>query len=116
MNYENINWSPLFYWINTRIHLDVSFTITFSGKRPTIYCSNLVDQSGIFSAVVKEVDIDFFNFGKTEEGFWGTIALNYTAWSGGSNGMMLGNFWYNSESDSWTFETCKERTLKAQTK
>lgn len=116
MNYNNVNWQPLFDWINKCIHLDVSFSITFDGKRPTIHCSNLADQSGIFSAVISKAEIDFFNFGKTDDGFWGTIALDYESWNGGSNGMLIGNVWYNTHKSSWKFETCKERTLKAQTK
>jgi len=112
MNYENINWQPLFDWINKCIHLEVEFSVEFNGRKPHINCSNLVDQSGIFSAVIQEAEIDFFNFEKTAKEFWGTISLNYRSWSGGSNGMLIGNVWYNSESDTWEFETYKERSLR----
>ena len=113
MNIQEIDFQPLFQWINKTLQTSQDFEISFEGKRPRIVCENLQHDSGIFKAVIKEVSVDFFNFHfEPETGkIWATVYLNYESWSGGSNGMQIGNCWFNPE-EGWTFESCKERHQK----
>lgn len=113
-NFSNVDFQPLFDWINTKIGQDIELSIDLSNsKRPNIVCPNIQNWAGIFSAVVREVTINFFSFGKTEDGLWGTISMNYESWNGGSNGMIIGNVWFSTES-GWKFESAKERFKKYQ--
>ena len=114
MNITEVNFKPLFQWINKNLGTNAHFQISFEGKRPTIVCgNNLYNESAIFKAVIQEVKVDFFNFSydETTGKLWATISLNYESWSGGSNGMQIGMCWFNPE-EGWTFESCKERFEK----
>jgi len=114
MNIQEIDFKPLFTWINESLKINAIFGINLEGKRPTIVNGdNLWNDSGIFQSVIKDVTVDFFNFHfEPETGkLWGTIYLGYESWSGGSNGMQIGNVWFNPET-GWTFETSKERFNK----
>lgn len=110
MKYITI-FEPLFDWINAELNLKVNFEIKYNGKRPEIISPDLRDKSGIFSAVFREVAVGIFNFGETDNGFWGTVSIQYKSWSGGSNGSLIGTFWY-TDGGTWEFQTCKDRTLK----
>lgn len=104
-----LNWQPLFDWINEKLTIDVKFHIDLSGKRPRIVSPNLVNESGIFRAVCKEVEVGIFSFGYTENigdnkrGFWASVYLFYESNSGGSNGMEIGHVWYDADLDKWRF-------------
>lgn len=111
-DYLFIDWTPLVDWINATLGVDVEIYVDLSGKRPQILCPNLVGDSGIFSAVVREVSVGFFNFDGNADNFWGTISLFYQSWNSGSNGMKVGDVWYNCTTKEWTFETSKDRTLR----
>ncbi len=117
--FVGIDWYLLFRWINWNLfklnHAE-GFSIDLTGKRPKIVCENLQSQSGIFSAVIKEVTVGFFNFEQNKEGgFWCNVFLQYESWSGGHNGMEIGNVWYHADK-GWKFESAKERHEKYQTK
>ena len=106
MNIQEIDFQPLFQWINNQLGINVKFTINFEGKRPKIVCPDLYNQSGIFMSVIKEVEVDFFNFNFNAEtgNLWATVYLGYKSWSGGSNGMQIGSCCFNPET-GWTFES-----------
>ena len=109
--YLFIDWTPMFDSINNVLGTSIEFSIDFSEKRPTIVCPNLTEQSGIFAAVVREVEVSFFNFSGNSENFWGTLYLCYRSWSGGTNGMQFGDVWYDCATKEWKFESSKVRTL-----
>ncbi len=112
MTVQEIDFQPLFQWINESLKINAIFSINLEGKRPTIVNGdNLWNDSGIFKSVIKDVTVDFFNFDFKEESgeLWATVYLNYESWSGGSNGMQIGTVWFNTEI-GWTFESCKERS------
>ena len=94
--------------INQCLGTNAKFAIRLEGKRPTIVnVDNLYNESAIFKSVIKEVNVDFFNYEYKDGNLWATICLNYQSWSGGSNGMQIGTVWFNAET-GWTFESCKE--------
>lgn len=105
---KEINFEPLFVWINNQIGQNIPFEIRLNGKRPEIVCPNLFEFSGIFASVIKEASINFFNYQHTENGIWGTISLSYESWSGGSSGMLMGNVWCDNDGN-WTFESYRDR-------
>lgn len=114
MNISEINFQPLFHWINESLKINAKFAINLEGKRPTIVnVDNLWNDSGIFQGVIKEVTVDFFNFNFNEADgtLWATVNLSYKSWSGGSNGMQIVNAWFIPEK-GWTFESCKETFKK----
>lgn len=114
MNIQEIDFQPLFQWINQCLGTTAQFSINLEGKRPTIVNGdNLWNDSGIFQGVIKEVEVSFFNFEFIEEigNLWATVNLSYESWSGGSNGMKIGTCWFNPET-GWTFESSKERFNK----
>ena len=113
MNIQDINFKPLFQWINTCLGTQATFAINLDSKRPKIVTvTNLFNHSGIFQSVINNVTVDFFNFNYTDEGnIWATVNLSYESWSGGSNGMQIGTCWFNPET-GWTFESSKERFKK----
>ena len=114
MNIQEIDFKPLFQWINLNLGTSAKFAINLEGKRPRIVnVDNLYNNSGIFQSVIKDVTVDFFCFDFKEEtgNLWGNVSLNYESWSGGSNGMEIGNVWFNPET-GWTFESSKERFEK----
>ncbi len=114
MNYSEVNWKQLFAWLNEVLGTNVEFQIDLSGKRPQIVSPNLFGDSGIFKAVVSEIEVGFFGFWETKDendqvvGFSGTVNLSYQAWSRGSNGMEVGNVWYKS--GKWTFESSRVKS------
>lgn len=111
MNIQEIDFQPLFTWINNQLNTNIEFSINFEGKRPKIVCPNLFNQSGIFMSVIKEVEVDFFNFNFNEEtgNLWATVYLNYESWSSGSNGMHIGSCWFNPET-GWMLESERQYT------
>lgn len=114
MKIQEINYKPLFQWINKCLGINADFAIRLEGKRPQIVnVDNLWGNSGIFQSVIKIVEVDFFNFNFNEEtgNLWATVSLSYESWSGGSNGMQIGTCWFNPET-GWTFESSKERSKK----
>lgn len=113
---QDILFSEFFRWLNQEMNLDLPWTIRFNGnKRPTILYPNLVDHAGIFAAAVKEVEVYFFGFSFDENTgkFWASVSLTYTSWTGGSNGMEIGNIWFSPE-EGWKFESAKERFMQNQ--
>jgi len=115
MNISEINFNPLFQWINETLQTSQDFEISFEGKRPSLKVDRSLyrNHTGIFQSVIKDITVDFFNFNFNEvDGkLWANVYLNYESWSGGSNGMEIGNVWFNPE-EGWTFESCKERFNK----
>ena len=114
MNIQEIDFQPLFQWINQCLGINAIFSINLEGKRPTIVNGdNLWNDSGIFQSVIKEVEVGFFNFSFNEADgtLWATVNLSYESWSGGSNGMQIGTCWY-SEASGWTFESSKDQFKK----
>ena len=111
MDYSKINFQPLFDWINTKIHAEVEFGIDITGKRPEIVSPNIVDYCGAFASVCESVEVGFFNFQVSKDGFWATVYLNYQSWSGGSNGMQIGDVYYDCANEQWDFVSTKQRTL-----
>jgi hypothetical protein len=107
-----VDWQPMFDFINHVLGTSIDFSIDFSEKRPNIVCPNLTEQSGIFAAVVREVEVSFFNFSGNSENFWGTLYLCYQSWSGGSNGMTFGSVWYDCVTKEWKFESTRVKTLE----
>lgn len=97
MKISEINFQPLFQWINTALGTSAKFAINLEGKPTIVNVNNLYNDSGIFKAVIKEVSVDFFNFEFKEEtgNLWATIYLNYESRLGGSNGMQIGTCWFN---------------------
>lgn len=100
------NFTDLLEFLTTTFG-DKNFQITFeeNSRRPAITHDSLMDSVGIFSNVIKSVDVCFFNFGKTETGFWGTLCISYNSFSGGSNAMTAGTVWYDAATEKWTIET-----------
>lgn len=115
MTIQEIDFQPLFQWINKTLQTSQDFEISFEGKRPSLKVGRSLyhNHCGIFQSVIKEVTVDLFNFEFIEEigNLWATVYLNYESWSGGSNGMQIGTCWFNPET-GWTFESCKERADK----
>lgn len=115
MNIQEIDFKPLFQWINQSIGLNAIFHMGFKdGCRPWIVNGdNLWNDSGIFQSVIKNVKVDFFNFEYNEEtgSLWATVNINFESWTQGSNGIQIGTCWFNPE-EGWTFESCKERFKK----
>jgi hypothetical protein len=107
-----IDWQPLFDWINSQTNTDVKFDIDLSGRRPEIVSPNIVEHCGAFASVCETVEVQFFGLGMDELGFASTVSLRYMSWSGGSNGMNIGDVYYSHEFKKWNFESTKERTLK----
>jgi len=114
--YLFIDWTPMFDFINKVLGTSVEFSIDFSEERPIIVCPNLVGQSGIFEAVVREAVVSFFGFSGSPERFWGSLYLCYRSWDGGSNGMPFGHVWYDCAAKEWKFESTKARTLSYEAK
>ena len=115
-NVQDILFFEFFRWLNSELNLDLNWSIKFNdNKRPTLISPNLVDHAGIFALAVQEVEVDLFgfNFDETTGQFWASVSLTYKSFSGGSNGMEIGNIWYNPES-GWTFESAKQRFMKNQ--
>ena len=109
---RELDFQPLFQWINENLGTNADFTIRLEGKRPQIVnIDNLWNDSGIFQSVIKEVEVGFFNYNYEDGKLWATIGLSYGSWSGGSNGMQIGTCWFNPET-GWKFESCKERAKK----
>jgi hypothetical protein len=114
MNIQEIDFQPLFQWINKCLGTNADFQMSFEGKRPKIVnVDNIWENAGIFQSVINEVNVDFFNFNFDEETetLWATVSLSYESWSGGSNGMQIGTCCFNP-TEGWTFESCKERFEK----
>lgn len=115
MNIQEIDFQPLFIWINKTLQTSQDFEISFEGKRPSLKVGRSLyhNDSGIFKSVIKDVYVDFFNFDFKEEtgNLWATVYIGYESWSGGSNGMQIGNVWFDPQ-EGWTFESCKERAEK----
>lgn len=116
MKPQDINWNPLFAWINQTLGTEVEFSMDFSGKRPTIVCPNLFNNAGIFKTAFKEIEVGFFGFWETKNenneviGFSGCVNLFYRHWGGGSNGAEIGMFWF--EDGKWKFESERVRYSK----
>lgn len=116
MNIQEIDFQPLFQWINNTLQTNQDFKISFEGNRPMICRTDRSlyhNHIGIFQSVIKDAAVDFFNFDFKEEtgNLWATVYLSYESWSGGSNGMQIGTCWFNPET-GWKFESCKERFEK----
>jgi hypothetical protein len=79
----------------------------YQGQPYSKYQSNdIKDQSGVFSAVLKEARIETFNSSFSidentgEPRYWGSLVLRYEHKGGGSNGMDLLNIEYNRK-EGW---------------
>lgn len=115
MNIQEIDFQPLFKWINKILQTSQDFQISFEGERPSLKTGRSLyhGHSGIFKAAVKGVNVSFFNFEFYEQtgNLWATISLYYESWSGGSNSMQIGTCWFNPET-GWEFESSKDRFEK----
>ncbi len=113
MKPQDINWDPLFAWINQTLGTEVEMSMNFSGKKPRIVCPNLYTEAAIFKAAVKQIEVDFFGFWEIKDdddviiGFSGNVYLWYEHWNIGSNGAEIGTFWF--ESMIWKFESTRVR-------
>ena len=105
------NWTPLFDHIRKTIGANAELSIDLSGKYPEIKCDNLVAKSGIFAAVISEVEVSIFGFGQssTTDQYWMSINLAYKSKSGGTNGMKICDAWYDMDEDKWEFANAGER-------
>lgn len=100
MQISEINFTPLISELYSKF--EVLFQVDTSGKRPRLVHPSIMDQCGIFQMLLKEVSVDFFNFGQADTGYWMTVYVNYEHLDGGSNGMKLMTAWVN-EHNVWTF-------------
>lgn len=125
-----IDWQPLFDWINSQVYVgdcyldpvskqitcdSIKFDIDLSGRRPEIVSPNIVEHCGAFASVCETVEVQFFGLGIDELGFAATVSLRYTSWGGGSNGMNIGDVYYNHQFKQWDFTSTKKRTLTYRT-
>ena len=106
-----IDWQPLFDWINSQTNTDIKFDIDLTGRRPKIVSPNIVEHCGAFASVCEIVEVQFFGLNIDEFGFAATVQLSYMSWSGGTNGMNIGEVYYNHEFKQWDFVSAKMRTL-----
>lgn len=95
MELSQINYQPLFTWINKELNTDVEFKIDLSGRRLETISPNLVENSGLFAAAFSQVTVDIFNYTPLENGYWGTVCVSYKTFKGGSNGVVFGEFEWN---------------------
>jgi hypothetical protein len=113
MNYETINWNPLFDRIATLLNLtkkQLGLRIQLDGKQPELLSNNIQPLCGPFAATCKSVEVGFFSFWRpTEQNptMSGTVVLSYQSWERGGNSMTFLTFWYN-ETDGWTFESTQQ--------
>lgn len=106
-----IDWQPLFDWINSQIQADIKFDIDLTDRRPELVSPNIVEHAGVFASVCETVEVQFSGLGMDELGFAATVSLRYMSWSGGSNGMNIGDVYYNHQFKQWDFTSTKMRTL-----
>ncbi len=95
MELSQIDYQPLFTWINKELRTCAKFEIDLKGRRLGIISPNLVENSGLFAGAFSQVTVDIFNFTKMESGFWGTVCVSYETFKGGSNGVVFGEFEWN---------------------
>jgi len=67
---------------------------------------DLLQDAGIFKAVLADVAVSTFNTDYSEENdsYWMTVHLNYNSKNGGSNGMQIMTAWYAPSTKSWEFK------------
>lgn len=111
MNYSAVSFQPLFAFIKEQTGENIYMSVNIDGKHPVIVCTNLAPQSGVFAAAFSKVEINFFHFDSTVEGFWGTLALSFTKHGGGSNSAIFGHFEY-SVACGWKFMSPKDGEWK----
>tara|TARA_R110000868_G_scaffold12456_7_gene59519 strand:+ start:1643 stop:1984 length:342 start_codon:yes stop_codon:yes gene_type:complete len=95
MELSEINYQPLFDWINKSLNTDCEFKIDIFNRQFGILSPNLTEYSEILNVTYNWVSVDIFNFSVLDNGFSGRLCMRFTSWTGGKNSVLIGEWEFN---------------------